>query len=200
MGRRRTICSLFLRVKPIHNSLHRSELSAIFERHSIGTPDGKVRGIVVGDIIRRLVEGPWRNKCPSRLKWQLLPSSTPSPPRQDASVLFTSQCVTDVDPEVTVISIDGSGGVRSDLPETTYLWEDEMAPRSSSKGRRGARRSSHAMFFALGQHPLPAAQARLQDDERVFAYLDDIYAVCRPDRVGVTYSGQVPLRPISFST
>ena len=30
-----------------------------------------------------------RNKCPSRLKWQLLPSSAPFPPRQDVSLLLT---------------------------------------------------------------------------------------------------------------
>ena len=45
------------------------------------------------------------------------------------------------------------------------------------------------MLFALGQHPArPSAQARFQDDERVFACSDDIYASCRFDRVGAVFA------------
>ena len=45
------------------------------------------------------------------------------------------------------------------------------------------------MLFALGQHPaLLASQARLLVNERVFAYLDDMYAVCRPDRCGAVFA------------
>ena len=45
------------------------------------------------------------------------------------------------------------------------------------------------MLFSLGQHPaLLATQARLLVNERVFAYLDDIYAVCRPERCGAVFA------------
>ena len=45
------------------------------------------------------------------------------------------------------------------------------------------------MLFALGQHPaLAAAQERLRGNELLFAYLDDYYAVCRPDRVGAIFA------------
>ena len=41
----------------------------------------------------------------------------------------------------------------------------------------------------LGQHPaLAAAQERLRGNELLFAYLDDVYAVCRPDRVGAIFA------------
>ena len=43
-------------------------------------------------------------------------------------------------------------------------------------------------LFALGQHPaLQALQAQLQADERLFAFLDDVYVVCSPDRVSAIY-------------
>ena len=40
------------------------------------------------------------------------------------------------------------------------------------------------MLFSLGEHPaLGAIQRRLQDDEKLLAYLDDVTVVCQPDRV-----------------
>ena len=40
------------------------------------------------------------------------------------------------------------------------------------------------LLFALGFHrALSAVQARLSDNEKVFAYLDDIYVICAPERV-----------------
>ena len=45
------------------------------------------------------------------------------------------------------------------------------------------------LFFSLGQHPaLIAAQPRLEVTEKMFAYLDDIYLVCRPNRVAQVYA------------
>ena len=35
---------------------------------------------------------------------------------------------------------------------------------------------------------LVAAQGRLQQDERIFAFLDDIYTTSSPDRVGAVYA------------
>ena len=38
-------------------------------------------------------------------------------------------------------------------------------------------------LFSVGQHPaLQAVQAQLQPTEALFAYLDDVYLVCRPER------------------
>ena len=45
------------------------------------------------------------------------------------------------------------------------------------------------LLFAVGQHAaLEAAQGRLQQDERIFAFLDDIYTTSDPDRVGAVYA------------
>ena len=41
------------------------------------------------------------------------------------------------------------------------------------------------LLFSLGQHrALVASQARLRDGERLFAFLDDVYIICAPDRAG----------------
>ena len=43
-------------------------------------------------------------------------------------------------------------------------------------------------LFSLDQHPaLLAVQAQLQDGERLFAFLDDVYVVCSPARVNAIY-------------
>ena len=40
-------------------------------------------------------------------------------------------------------------------------------------------------LFALGQNAaLQAVNARLRDGERLFAFLDDVYVICIPERVG----------------
>ena len=44
------------------------------------------------------------------------------------------------------------------------------------------------MLFALGIHDaLERARSELQDGEHLFAYLDDVYAVCQPGRVRDVY-------------
>ena len=45
------------------------------------------------------------------------------------------------------------------------------------------------LLFAVGQHPaLVATQARLEAKEWIFAYLDDINILTRPERVGAVYA------------
>ena len=40
------------------------------------------------------------------------------------------------------------------------------------------------LLFALGLHrALSAVRERMQDEEKVFAFLDDVYVTCAPDRV-----------------
>ena len=44
------------------------------------------------------------------------------------------------------------------------------------------------MLFSLGQYrALVAVKAKLRTDEKLFAFLDDIYVVCRPDRVSSVF-------------
>ena len=68
---------------------------------------------------------------------------------------------------------------------STYLWEDEVGKPQDIPQGEGGEQGDHLMpLFALGFHrALSAVQARLSDDEKVFAYLDDIYVICAPERV-----------------
>ena len=74
---------------------------------------------------------------------------------------------------------------------STYLWEDEMGVTQHIPQEEGGEQGDPLMLmlFALGQHgSLEAAQARLRVGERLMAFLDDIYAVCSPDRVGAVFA------------
>ena len=110
------------------------------------------------------------------------------------------QSLTDLNPEVTVTSIDGVGAydlishsamleglLRMEdgdqiLPflrmfhsnPSTYLWEDEMGVTQSIPQGEGGEQGDPLMpmLFALGQHQaLVQAQARLSGDEKVVCFL-----------------------------
>ena len=111
----------------------------------------------------------------------------------------------DADPKATVISIDGVGAYdlisRSAMLEGLLRMEggDQILPfarcfyginifcgktrwappRSSSKGKEGSKGILSCPCFLHWVN---------KDDELVFANLDDICAVCRPDRVGVVFA------------
>ena len=80
--------------------------------------------------------------------------------------------------------------VNSTVPLSTHLWEDEEgAVHFIPQGEGGEHlRPPNAciilpgsMHRALGSLPVP--QSHLGPTERLFAFLDDIYVVCSPDRV-----------------
>ena len=64
-----------------------------------------------------------------------------------------------------------------------YLWYDDQGNARAVRQAEGGEQGDPLMpaLYALGQHPaLLATQARLQDDEAVFAFLDDVYVLCAP--------------------
>ena len=70
---------------------------------------------------------------------------------------------------------------------STLLWEDDAGEVHSIPQGEGGEQGDPLMplLFCLGQHPaLAAVSAALQDGERLFAYLDDLYIICRPETVG----------------
>ena len=70
---------------------------------------------------------------------------------------------------------------------SSYLWEDEEGVVRRIVQAEGGEQGDPLMpaLFSLGQHP--ALQAELQDGERLFAFLDDVYVVCAPPRVNAIY-------------
>ena len=70
---------------------------------------------------------------------------------------------------------------------SAYLWEDEVGDVHHIHQGEGGEQGDALMpmFFCLGQHgALRAIAERLLPGEKLFAYLDDLYVVCQPDRVG----------------
>ena len=176
-------------------------------------PDGGVRGIVVGDIIRRLVARTMAKQIAKKVETATAPFQYALKTKAGCEcVAHVLQTLTDTDPEATVLSIDGVGaydlisrnamlegllrmeGGDQILPlcemflrrPSTYLWEDEMGvSQSIPQGEAGEQGDPlMPMLFALGQHAaLEAIQARMRVGEHVFADLDDIYTVSRPARI-----------------
>ena len=72
-----------------------------------------------------------------------------------------------------------------------YVWEDDSGEvHDIDQGEGGVQGDPvMPMLFSLGQHnALRAVQARLQEGELIFAYLDDVYIVCSPERVSAIYA------------
>ena len=65
---------------------------------------------------------------------------------------------------------------------STFLWEDEMGEVRKVMQGEGGEWGDLLMplLFSLGQHrALVSIQAQLKEGEGLFAFLDDIYVVCR---------------------
>ena len=126
------------------------------------------------------------------------------------------QSLTQANPEATVLSIDGIGAFDlmsrnamlqglADLPAASsalpfcgmfygsrsqYLWTDQHGDARVVEQAEGGEQGDPLMpaLFALGQHPaLQEAQAHLLPGEHLFAFLDDIYVICEPDRARTIY-------------
>ena len=122
------------------------------------------------------------------------------------------QMLTELDPQATVVSIDVGaydtisrkamlealvrmpGGAEA-LPfvrlfcgqPSQCLWERHCAHSCTRRGER-ARGPPMPLLFSLGQHAaLEAAHGRMRTGETLFAFLDDVYFVVKPDRVGDVY-------------
>ena len=69
---------------------------------------------------------------------------------------------------------------------SAYFWDDEMGDTQVIPQGEGGEQGDPLMplLFCLSLHrALVAANARLQEGESLFAFLDDVYATCAPDRV-----------------
>ena len=168
-------------------------------------PNGGVRGIVAGDVFRRLVArfiaqqfGPAIERATSPFQYAL------STREGTECIAHAIQALTDLDPSATVLSIDGIGAfdlvshqamlqglLRVAGAPSSYLWEDQDGVVHTITQAEGGEQGDPLMpaLFSLGAHPaLQALQAQLQQDERLFAFLDDVYVVCSPDRINAIFS------------
>ena len=143
-------------------------------------PDGGVRGIVVGEILRRLIARSIAKQMPKSVEAATAPFQYALSTKAGCEcVAHILQTLTDQDGQATVLSIDGIGAYdllsRSAMLEgllrmdrgdeilpfvgcfhgspSTYLWEDEMGmSHEIAQGEQGD--LLMPMLFALGLHPL----------------------------------------------
>ena len=123
------------------------------------------------------------------------------------------QALTDLNARTTVMSVDGIGayelisrdimlsalrdldGGGEILPfvsslygrPSCYLWEDELGEIHDIQQGEGGEQGDALMpmLFSLGLREALVAVARQPTaDEELFAFLDDIYVICSPERVG----------------
>ena len=176
-------------------------------------PGGGVRGIVAGDVIRGLVARTIAQQLGKVVESATAPFQYALSTRAGCEcIAHALQSLTELDPEATVLSIDGisaydlisrkamlsglakvPGGDQVLLfvnmfysAPSQYWWEDEMGIVHVVDQGEGGEQGDALMplLFCLGQNDaLKAVQASLRPSERLFAFLDDIYIVCKPDRV-----------------
>ena len=181
-------------------------------------PDGGVRGITVGDIIHRLVARAIAKQIARQAEEATAPHQYALNTKVGCEcVAHILQTLTDLDPEATIVSIDGVGAYdsisRNAMLEgllrmedgervfpfvrrfygspSSHIWEDELGVSQDIAQGEGGEQGDPLMplLFSLGQHrALEAIAARLEEGERLFAYLDDVYVVCNPAKVSEVHA------------
>ena len=180
-------------------------------------PNGRVRGIVVGDVLRRLV-----SRCLAQQYAQ--PIHTACQPHQFAlatrsgteAVVHALTAVTEANPTHTILSVDGIGaydnisrnsmlqGLR-DVPAANcclpfvnmfygapshYIWHSATGEAHIISQAEGGEQGDPLMpaLFSLGQRSaLQTIQEHLLPNESLLAFLDDVYVVVPPHRVRPVY-------------
>ena len=175
-------------------------------------PNGGVRGIIAGDMIRRLVARTMSQQLSKAVERATSPCQHAfTTPSGGECIAHALQAITDLDERATVLSIDGIGafdlisrgamldGLRSvaggdsALPfvlqfygnRSSYLWEDDPGETHEIMQSEGGEQGDPLMpmLYALGQHQaLRSVQSQLLQDERLLAFHDDIYVVSQPER------------------
>ena len=170
-----------------------------------------MRGIVAGDIVRRLVARTISQQLAERVQAATAPFQYALSTRAGCEcVAHALQGITEISATATITSIDGISafdlisrramleGVRGVhegvVPFVSmfysspsgYLWQDSSGTTHTIVQGEGGEQGDPLMplLFSLGQHPaLVSVQQQLNDGEHLFAYLDDIYVVTEPGRV-----------------
>ena len=141
---------------------------------ALSKPDGGVRGIVVGDIIRRLVARTMAKQVSKKVETATAPFLYALSTKAGCEcVAHMLQSLTDVDPEATVISIDGVGAydlisrnammegllnmVRSSplcgastVPHQRICGRTRWASHSTFQGEGGEQGLPHALALRVG--------------------------------------------------
>ena len=172
-----------------------------------------MRGIVTGEVIRRLVARTIAQQLDPAVEAATSPFQFALSTKSGCEcVAHCIQALCKTDERLTLTSVDGvsafglisrramlaglegvAGGA-SILPfvhlfhgrPSTYLWEDNVGTVHTIDQGEGGEQGDPLLplLFAVGQHPaLVATQAILEANEWIFEYLDDIYILTRPEEL-----------------
>ena len=180
-------------------------------------PGGGVRGIVAGDILRRLVGRTVAQQLCKDVEEATAPFQYALSTRAGIEcVAHIIQHLTAESGSNTVFCIDGISAFDSISREamlialqglplgaealpfvrqfygspSRYIWTDDQGTVHSIPQGEGREQGDAMMplLYALGQHKaLVNIAAQLKESEKLLAFLDDIYVVCQPDRVGIIF-------------
>ena len=198
--------------QPIVDAVRMGRITAL-RKH-----DGGVRGIVAGDLFRRLVSRTIAKQLAKEVEAATAPFQYALSTRAGCEcVAHMIQGLCEMNPSATITSIDGISAYDSisrramlqglrDLGEgsrvvpfvlmfystpSSYWWEDAVGTVHHIRQGEGGEQGDALMplLFSLGQHSaLQAVQGQLQEEERLTAFLDDVYVVSQPERVGAIYA------------
>ena len=184
---------------------------------ALNKPDGGVRGIATGCSLRRLVARALAKQFGSAFEAECAPFQYALSTRAGTDCVgHMLRAATDDDPSATILSVDGIGAydhiLRSAMLErlatmrevsailpfvrlsygtpSRYSWWDEAGQRRTVTQAEGGEQGDPLMpyLFSIGiQGALEEVAATLQPGEQLCAFLDDVYALCQPDRVKAIY-------------
>ena len=180
-------------------------------------PNGRIRGLVVGDLLRRVVSRSIAQHFGQTIHTACSPYQFALSTRAGTeAVVHALTATTQLSPTQTILSVDGVGaydtisrasmlrglhttaGANACLPfvrmfyteASHYVWHDGNGQPHTVTQAEGGEQGDPLMpaLFSLGQHQaLQAAHAQLQARETLYAFLDDIYVTVSPERVRPVY-------------
>ena len=179
--------------------------------------NGRIRGLVVGDLLRRVVSRSIAQHYGKTIHTACSPYQFALSTRAGTeAVVHALTATTQLSPTQTIFSVDGVGaydtisrasmlrglhataGANACLPfvrmfytETShYVWHDGDGQPHMVTQDEGGEQGDPLMpaLFSLGQHQaLQAAHEQLQAGETLCAFLDDIYVTVSSERVRPVY-------------
>ena len=174
--------------------------------------EGGVRGIATGTSFRRLVAKTLARQFMEQVESTCAPFQFALSTRAGTDCVgHAIRVVTERQPDMTVLSIDGIGaydhvyrssmmsklldvpGLQKLLPfvrkaysqPSRYAWEDREGERHWIWQHEGGEQGDPLMplLFSLAIHDaLVEVRRHLREGELLFAYLDDVYVISKPDR------------------
>ena len=175
--------------------------------------NGRVRALVVGDVMRRLVARTLAQQFAPAFEAACLPHQYGLSTRAGTeAVIRLLRAATEADARATVLSVDAVGAfdhvarqsmlnallerrdLRPLLPyarqfyaaPSSYTWYDGFGAAHDIVQGEGGEQGDPLMpaLFSLAIQPaLRETEGLLQDGEAIFAFLDDVYVVASPQRV-----------------